>query len=498
MANYIESAEINILNGLFAGSVTLSSRLNFISGENGTLKTKFLQALREGKGKLHEPGQPCRIQAISPKRNAERRTFQAIFQQFRKTNMKLEALINQRKINDQTFDNYPSLGDLYYVVYDDLCKDGGNQIEKMAETARQFNTVIKSLFEHYELISEWNSQEGRPTIELLKNESNRVPLEGLSLGEQEMLSLVANFYTSRDRYDVFLVDEPEVHLNWHLEESLFQYLDDFCEIHKKQMVVVTHSRAVFKERFLPKTQFFTWTQEGAVACGRSLTREQQTRIAGDAIEIVRLGDFSKTTFFVEDQAHEEVIRAIADVLNADVSVSRCGNSPNVRSLYRQAQRQSGWGNTFYLEDGDNEGNPFPSDPNFVHLSKYCIENYLLDWHVASEITGKTEQELRQIILTAIMARRAAIFQKNKFVEFLADLLTIEHITEEHVAKLDASVIMSDYLDKVGMASADYTQAYVRQCQEGGSLDSSLPKQVVEIIKRSCKNELRTESALGRP
>jgi ABC-type dipeptide/oligopeptide/nickel transport system ATPase subunit len=441
MANYIESADVNILNGLFVESVTLSSRLNFISGENGTFKTKFLQHLKGGQVKLHEPGQPCRIQAISPKRNAERRTFQAIFQQFRQKNMKLEALINERSINDQTFDNYPSLGDLFYVVYDDLCKDGGNQKEKMAETARQFNTVIQSLFGHYELISEWNSQEGRPTMELLKNKSNRVPLEGLSLGEQEILSLVANFYTSRDRYDVFLVDEPEVHLNWHLEEALFQYLDDFCETHKKQMVVVTHSRAVFKERFLP---------------------------------------------FVEDQAHEEVIRVIADVLSVDVSVSKCGNSANVRSLYRQSQKQSGWGNTFYLEDGDNEGNPFPSDPNFVHLSKYCIENYLLDCHVAAKITGKTEQELRQIILTAIVANRAAILQKNKFFEFLVDSLAIEHITEERVAKLDASVIMSDYLDKVGMAFVEYTQAYVRQCQEGGSLHSSLPKQVVEIIERSCK------------
>jgi predicted ATPase len=486
MANYIESAEVNILNGLFAGSVALSSRLNFISGENGTLKTKFLQALREGQGKLHEPGQPCRIQAISPKRNAERRTFQTIFQQFRQKNMKLEALINQRKINDQTFDNYPSLGDLYYVVYDDLCKDGGNQIEKMAETARQFSTVIQSLFGHYELVSEWNSQEGRPTIEILKNKSNRVPLEGLSLGEQEMLSLVANFYTSRDRYDVFLVDEPEVHLNWHLEEALFQYLDDFCETHKKQMVVVTHSRAVFKERFLPKTQFFTWTQEGAVVCGTSLTREQRIRIAGDAIEIVRLGDFSKTTFFVEDEGHEEVIGAIADVLGADVSVSKCGNSANVRSLYRHSQRDNGWGNTFYLEDGDNEGNPFPSDPNFVHLSKYCIENYLLDYHVASKITDKTEQELRQIILAAIMANRTTIFRKNRFIEFLADSLTTEHITEERVSKLDASVIMSDYLNRVGMTFADYTKAYVRQCQDDGSLHSSLPKQVVEIIEQSCK------------
>lgn len=484
MANYIESADVNILDGLFSKSVTLLPRLNFISGENGTFKTKFLQYLKGSQVRLRDPGQPCRIQAISPKRNAERKNFQTIFQQFRQQNMKLASLINERNINDQSFDNYPSLGDLFYVVYDDRCKDGGNQKQKMQETTDEFNKVIQSLFVHYKLVSEWNNSEGRPTIELLKNGVNRVPLEGLSLGEQEMLSLVTNFYTSKDRYDVFLVDEPEVHLNWHLEEALFQYLDEFCETHRKQMVVVTHSRAVFKERFLPKTQFFFWNDDGKVSCGKSITKEQRVRIAGDAIEIIRLGDFSKTTFFVEDDAHEEVIYAIAALFGVEIGVSRCGNSPNVKSLYTLSKKESGWGNTFYLVDGDNEGNSFPDDDKFIHLTKYCIENYLLDLSVAALITDKSEDHIRQMILESILENKEKIFRKNKFFEFLTDSMTIDHITDERLSKLDASMIMPVYLLKIGMNFRQYIQAYVVKAYELDRIDNVLPNRIVKIIQKS--------------
>ena len=327
MPRKIVSANVNVLD-LLVGTIEFLPGLNIISGENGTLKTRLLQQIKNSPDKLtlSEGIDPLRVQAISPKRNAERRAFATIFQKFRQDNIKLASLTNERQINDQTFDNYPSLGDLYYVVYDDLCKDGGDQQEKMRQTTNQFNTVIQTLFSGYRLVSEWDAAAGSPNIKLIKNGISEVPLEALSLGEQEMLSLVVNLYTSKERYDIFPIDEPEVHLNWHLEEKLFNYLDKFCQDYGTQMIVVTHSRAIFKEKFLRKAQFLYWADDGKIRWGKELTPEQQRKLAGDAIEIIRMGDFEKPTFFVEDGRHQEIIEAVGQILGIEISVSQCGNS----------------------------------------------------------------------------------------------------------------------------------------------------------------------------
>src|SRR5262249_15679484 len=159
--------------------------------------------------------------------------------QIRSENIRFDGLINERNINDATFEPYPALGDLFYVYYDHLRKDGGSQTEKMRQTVDEFNNVIKRVFPHYQLPANWNPTAGSPKIELLKHGVTHVPLEGLSLGEQEVLSLAISVFASRERYEVFLIDEPEVHLNWHLEERLFEFLDDYCQINNKQMIVVT-------------------------------------------------------------------------------------------------------------------------------------------------------------------------------------------------------------------------------------------------------------------
>lgn len=224
MSAYITTAQINIQAGCLSGEVKFLPGLNFISGENGTLKTKLLRFLRSSAPLNWSKGQSGRIQAISPRRNAVRRASAQILDQLRRENIKLDS-INERALNDASFESYPALGDLFFVVYDDLCKDGGSQIEKMRDTEAAFNEVITRIFSQYRLVSRWNYNTGSPEIEILKNGIISVPLEGLSLGEQEALSLALNIYCSRHRYDVFLIDEPEVHLNWNLEERLFDFFN---------------------------------------------------------------------------------------------------------------------------------------------------------------------------------------------------------------------------------------------------------------------------------
>ena len=144
MPNYIVSANLNILNGILQGTMEFAPGLNVISGENGTLKTQVLHALRGGAAIPSLSGQTLRMQSISPKRNSEGRTAEAILQAFRQSSRTWEASLSERvnaQIKLSGFDNYPSIGDLYYLIFDHRRKDGTDQHIHMENVASEFNLL---------------------------------------------------------------------------------------------------------------------------------------------------------------------------------------------------------------------------------------------------------------------------------------------------------------------------------------------------------------------
>ena len=495
MRNYIISAKVDVLGGLLRGTMEFLPGLNIISGENGTLKTQLLQALRNGGGvQAHLPA-GLRMQTFSPKRNSERRASEAILQYFRQNNRTWESNVNERigaQINTSGFDNYPSLGDLYYLLFEHRCKDGTDRTAHMEALTGEFNNVIQSVFPHYRLKAHWDKNLGAPRIGMCKHGRVEFPIEGLSMGEQEILSLILSIHAGRDNVDVYLIDEPEVHLNWHLEERLFGFLDDFCETAAKQAIVVTHSRTIFKPRFFPKAQFLRWGDDQRVAWGKDLTAQQRSRLAGDAIEIVALGDFTKPTLFVEDGAHANVVKALADMHGAAVTTSQCGNSTNVKSLYQYQLAHGRWANAHFMIDGDNQGNPFPRDEQFIHLPYYCIENMMLDPDTLAATSGRPLSDVQAAIVESISSQRKAIFQKNKFFEFLADRIDINHMTFENLRTFDASLVVADVYRALEIA--DYC-SYFLAAKANGRIAELVPKQLLRVMESAVLGAARPATTL---
>ena len=481
MRNYIVSAKLDVLGGLLRGTMEFSPKLNIISGENGTLKTQLLQAIRNGGGVHAHLPLALRMQTFSPKRNSERRATEAILQFFRQNNRTWESNVSERigaQINTSGFDNYPSLGELYYLLFEHKCKDGTDRKLHMEALTREFNAVIQSVFPHYRLQAHWDANLGAPRIGMCKHGSVVFPIEGLSMGEQEVLSLILSIHTGSENVDVYLIDEPEVHLNWHLEERLFSFLDDFCEAAAKQAIVVTHSRTIFKPRFFPKAQFLRWGDDQRVAWGKDLTPQQRGRLAGDAIEIVALGDFTKTTLFVEDGAHAEVVKGLADLCGAVITISQCGNSTNVKSLYQYQRAHGRWANAYFMIDGDSQGNPFPDDEQFIHLPYYCIENMMLDPETLATTSARPLRDVQAAIVDSISSQRKAIFQKNKFFEFLADRIAADHMTFENLRTFDASLVVANVFEALGISSlGDYLLA----ARATGRIYALVPQQLLRVL-----------------
>jgi len=484
MSRVVDTIDINFF-GVFQTTLHFNSLLNIISGENGTCKTNVLKSIKSGKSRDTEnnPIPKESILAISPKRNSQRQTLKHVIEKFKRENKNYDSVTTNRiqaEMNDDTFSDYASLSELFYAFFDKKCRDGGNQIEKMEETKCEFNTVIKSVFDDYELKSTWDGKSGIPNIELLKN-SNIIPLTGLSSGEQEVFSLILNLYVAAPRVDVILIDEPEIHLNWHLEEKLFDYFLAYSKQNNKQIIISTHSRVIFKEKFINCTQFFVW-DNGRIVVKKEIPNYLKNRIAGDSIEIIKLGQFAKPTFFVEDTIHKKVLTKLFEIYLKDITITSLDNSGNVISFFKHSLSEGGWQNAFFLVDGDNQENPFPKFPNFIHLDEYCIENYLIRIEILSSIYSIKKNHIRKIILDAIKANKNSIFKKNKYFEFLIDKMSLKDINTNRLKLLDASQIFPYIVKELGDTVDNFIDKYLTYIKENNLVKTIFPHQICELIQ----------------
>ncbi len=400
---------VNMFNGIFNITVTFDNGLNIISGVNGTGKTQILRLLKENKGitsTAEKSSDQLSIFAISPKRNTEKEAIDSIFQQVRTQNKTIKTFFGQIKgfqIKDSGFENYPSFAELFIQEYDSLMQDGvtGHKLA-IEKTSESFNEVLSKVFPEYKIKATWVLGEtdlsGKLDLKISKYSTEPISIEYLSTGEREMFALLFAIFVSRHEEDIYLIDEPEIHLNWDLEKGLFQFFDWFGTKFEKQIIIVTHSRIIFKKEFYPRTQFLVW-KNNQIISRSEITDKQKESIAGELSDSISISDFSKTTYFVEDETQKLIINFLAEKFNKTVSIVVCGNKSNVKSMYSLLLKEQS-DLLYFLVDGDNEGNGIV-DPNFISLGKYCIENYLLNISILSSLLSKTEDQIKIMLVDCL-------------------------------------------------------------------------------------------------
>ena len=132
---------------------------------------------------------------------------------------------------------------------------------------------------------------------------------------------------------------------------MFNFLDWFCSEYNKQIIVTTHSRMIFQDRFLKKSQFLIW-ENAKIVIGKKISKEISDKIAGDSIKIISALELHKQTFFVEDEAHIKVILELAKATSKDLGAIKLGNCSAVQGFCKAAQKEQ-IQNVYFLVDGDN-------------------------------------------------------------------------------------------------------------------------------------------------
>ena len=449
-----ELVTVNEFNGAISYTITLKRDMNIIAGENGTGKTRLLHAIKSGNAVTAFDSKSFnnqRVFAINPKRNSERHELNQIVQQMRKNNKSYSKFSQEavdKHFNSGGFDNYSSFGELFMYYFDKLDRDGGERKTSMQSVVSEFNSVIGSVFKEYEISANWDSAQGLP-IPIIKKRGMEVPITGLSCGEAELFSLALNLYTLRDQFDVFLIDEPETHLNWHLENLLFKYLVDFTKDYDKQLVVATHSRVVVDPDFSESAQFLFW-DDNSVSVSPQLPKNQREKLVEDAYQTLKVGGFSNYTIFCEDESHRNYLDSLCESLEIeDLYTSRCGDSANVKSLYRRNLADGGWENSLFLVDGDGQGQWKDAGDGFIKIERYCIENYAFNLSTAVVAYGHEHKVLQSKLVELLQGKKSKLFNKSKSLEFLVDLLEPNHITQERLDQLDGSQIFPEFISWLG-------------------------------------------------
>jgi predicted ATP-dependent endonuclease of OLD family len=488
---YIQKASLNLIENIFWGQeLEFTPGLNLICGENGTGKTRALISLKSqpglngnifgGKVPFTNPNDITgRILAISPKRNSDKVAVQNFISRIRNENKKLEQLAAEligTQLNDNGFTSYKSFGELFgYIVENQslLGKEGREKIVK--DTCKDFNKVLLNIFDNeYKFEAEWNAVNGSPDLYINKRGS-RLGLGDISTGEQEILSLIFNIYTFRDHCDIYLIDEPETHLNWSLEKKLFVFLRWFANTYEKQVIAVTHSRIVFDNDFLNDVQFFMWKRNKVVVT-KKIPSKIQKLIAGELSMYTKATKIDRPLIYVEDKfSYNVILNLLNKYSKKNVDIQEANGKSNVQKLFKYQHDYAKNNNVFGITDGDNEGSELSRDKSFIKLSKYCLENYFLDFDLIDKFNSQDSGYTKELLKNYF--KNLPEDKSTVFIKKLADKAGIEDIIGV-LDYYDGSTILK-YLLK--SKSEEFAKFFIEtKTQE--ELELIFDKKLIDVIK----------------
>lgn len=429
-----------------------------LSGTNGTGKSTVLRKIKEQNN--------TKAILYNPKRNSERKAVIQFYEEYIRGGKNKASIISNKagsNFNDNTFEQYSSFTEIIISDFDDRWKNSngalnGTQIIESLKT--EYGGLLKSIFPDYELY-DWAFKNGSPFFRIKKYGKYVLESEALSTGEQEILSLVFNINFLRDSFEILLIDEPELHLNWALEKNLFLFLKKFASRYKKQVIISTHSRVIFEETFKNNCLFLFYDDKKKIIVSNTASEEIKKSISGEILNIT-LSKIS-TNIYVEDNFHKKVIDKFAQKLNKiNYNIQLMKDKQSVNSLFDSVRYQPNRGlltNSYFAMDGDLDKDKVPNDKTYVKLPTYCLESAFFDLRILSAISGKTKTEIKLIILNEInkvkkKKSKGRLSQKGVLVE--------SDIVQKALNEYDSSQIISNVIRKIGFTENGFLDKYLDQ------------------------------------
>ena len=290
---------------------------------------------------------------------------------------------------------------------------------------KPYNELLGKLFPGYAFV-EASAEDLSIKVRL----SNGVvlPFQDLSSGEKEVFFILSFFLRNDISDSIIIIDEPELHLHPEFARKLLQTMRTIKP--KNQIWCATHSAELIEEAGRERTFYLRMDEERQRAeCMPAVNEEAEIRALRDLFGYSGYVGISKKVVFVEGQYSSADRRTFSNVvpdISQEVKIIPVGTSENLYRMNRAvlALLESDFARCqFYLirdrdflsETSIRKYQELSPGRLFV-LSRYHIENYLLDEHIISDIlldvygTTLSADEIRSELFHVALGNSAAFFR----------------------------------------------------------------------------------------
>ncbi len=250
---------------------------------------------------------------------------------------------------------------------------------------KRFSNAFDSMFDNLHFYKVDNISNTKAI--LFKKQDKIIPISRLSSGEKQIVYRGA--YLLKDiKLDIgntVLIDEPEIslHPDWQ-KKILVYYQKLFSDENGKQlsqMFIATHSPFIIHNpnRHNDKVVVLQKDDNGDIV--QSDKPEyydcNSCKAVEDSFSVYEFNDDKQKTIFVEDFAHENIVKKLLAEHHSDIAVLKLGSCDKVLSASKGTK--DNFDNFYFVIDGDCKTYTDTDawHNNTLQLKKYCIENYLL-------------------------------------------------------------------------------------------------------------------------
>lgn len=323
----------------------------------------------------------------------------------------------------------------------------------------------------------------------------------LSTGENILLILFTSIlmdselnsstYSSfQDIEGIVIIDEIDLHLHPDLQGNILPKLIKLFP--KIQFIITTHSPLFLLGM---EKKFNSDFEILELPTGRKILAEEfnEFKTAYEFYEntktfeiyIQQFKENKSPIIFVEDEFHQKVLAKLVQKLKINMSVQIVGSCSNVENICEYFKADD---TKYFLTDGDNKGNKFEQIKNFIHLSKYCLENYFFNSEILQTVLNadKTfiEEKIFETVAKCNLANNTATcidLAKNKEPALFRTIFNT----------FDCSKIIDDFLKNFNITKDNFICNYINATYKKDEY-KKIFSEITDIINPSNVVDIKTK------
>lgn len=313
-------------------------------------------------------------------------------------------------------------------------------------------------------------------------DGQELPIQTLSSGEKEVVSIVFDFILRKPSDCIVFFDEPELHLHPELLVRLVNTLRMAGE--RNQFIFVTHSPEIVSASLDDSVVLLTPPTEEGDNQAKIVDRDDETaealRWLGQSVGVVSLG--KKIVLIEGDNASldKHIYGALSRTRFPDLVMVPMGGRQTIEDVDNAIEKvisKTLWGIDFYMIVDRDVGKKLDTSERVQALSRYHLENYFLDPEILAHCFEDFEDE-GSWLRNAGEIENALVGYAKEFLPYAAALRASREV------RLSCGNVSVKPRNVVGMDEQQLVTAFQEMAvEEAARLNAALDAAAVEKIVR---------------